>query len=135
MWPSTSCRTCLGSQFGICPATAVISPKLNDASPSSTRIKRRAARRSLRIRRRCPFEAGAGLLRLRPSKRPILALDAQNRLLRRRVDAAGLLHGHEDACAGPHLTPEWHGDVASAGEEPGRLRWAADADPCLVGAA
>src|SRR5438552_151525 len=110
MWPSTSCGTCLGSQFGIWPATAVISPKLNDARPSSMRIRRRAARRTLRIRRRRPFEAGAGRLLLRPNKRPILALDAQKRLLRRRVDPARLLHGDEDARAGLHRALERHGD-------------------------
>src|SRR5436190_1618676 len=96
MWPSTSWGTCRGSQFGIWLATAVIRPKLNDATPSNRRSRRRTARRSFLIRRRCPFEAGAGLLRLRRSKRTILALsavlDGQERTARRSVGAAVLLH-------------------------------------------
>src|SRR2546421_8399604 len=103
MWPSTSCGTCLGSQFGIWPATAVMSPKLKDAAPSSRRISRRAARRSLRIRRRRPFAAGAGLLRLRANKRRILALaavlDAKEGSPRRRVDTSRALLGDQDARA------------------------------------
>src|SRR5438309_5114051 len=102
MCPSTSCGTARGSQLGIWPATAVISPKLNDPRPSRTRIRSRAERRSLRIRRRRPFEAGAGLLRLRPNKRRILALDAQEGFLRRSVHAAGALDGDEDTAAGRH---------------------------------
>src|SRR5215470_16917466 len=86
MCPSTSCGTCLGSQLGIWLATAVISPKLNDARPSRKRMRTSVRRRSLRIRRR--------------RKRRILAsgavLDAQERLGRRNVRAAVLFHGHED---------------------------------------
>src|SRR5690242_15873786 len=52
MWPSTSCGTWRGSQFGIWLATAVIRPKLNDARPSRKRIRSSAKRRGLRIRRR-----------------------------------------------------------------------------------
>src|SRR2546423_13077436 len=135
MWPSTSCGTCLGSQFGIWPATAVISPKLNDASPSSRRIRRRAARRSLRIRRRRPFAAGTGLLRLRPNKRRILALDAQEGLPRRRVDAASLLHRHEDARARLDGSLERNGDMGATVEDAGPPGWAAGTDPGLVGPA
>src|SRR5439155_14743408 len=120
MWPSTSCGTCLGSQLGIWPATAVMSPKLNDARPSSRRISKRAARRSFRIRRRRPFAAGAGLLRLRPNNRRILALtavfDAQEGSLGRRVDASCPLLRDEDACAWMNRPLEWDGDDLAAAE-------------------
>src|ERR671935_2929443 len=135
MWPSTSCCTERGSQFGIWPATAVISPKLNEPRPRSMRMRRRAARRSLRIRRRRPLATGAGLLRLRPNKRRILALDAQEGLLRRRVHTPGALDGNEDAPAGGYAPVERHGHVPTAAEQPRRSRGSARADPGLVGSA
>src|SRR5437588_8684900 len=135
MWPSMSCWTERGSQLGIWPATAVIKPKLNEPSPSSTRMRRRAASRNLRIRRRRPFEAGAGLLRLRPNKRRILALDAQEGFLRRSVHAAGALDGDEDTAAGRHGSVERHGDVPAAAEQSSRPGSSSAADPGLVGAA
>src|ERR1041385_7205296 len=119
MWPSTSCGTCRGSQFGIWLATAVSSPKLNDARLSSSRIRRTTAKRSFRILRRRPFDAGAGRLRLRRSKRRILALDAQNRLLRRRVDAAGTLLRDEDAGPGLNRALERKGHDVSTVEGAG----------------
>src|SRR3954447_14947650 len=133
MWPSTSCGTWRGSQFGIWLATAVISPKLNDDTPSRRRSNRMVRRRSLRIRRRRPFEAGAGVLRLRRSKRTILALNAEERLLRRRVHAAAAFLGDEHARPWFHRAFERDGDDAAAVEGsrgPGR---SAGADPRLVG--
>src|SRR5919201_5706375 len=96
MCPSTSRWTWAGSQFGIWPATAVIIPNENEEKASRPRIRRRRARRSLRILRRCP--PGAAGLRLRPSKRRSLGRrrvpDDHERLLRRGVDTAVLLLGH-----------------------------------------
>src|SRR5919198_945692 len=120
MCPSTSCGTWRGSQFGICPATTVIRPKLNDARPRRKRMTRSARRRSLRIRRR--------------RKRRILALYAQERLLSRGVDAAGLLFRAEHRRARLDGSRERQRDVVAAAEQPGGLRGAAGADPGLVGA-
>src|SRR5262249_28121619 len=119
MCPSTSCGTRRGSQFGTWLATAVISPKLNEARPSTKRMKTSARRRSLRIRRR--------------RKQGILALDAQKRLLRRRVDAARALDRDQHARARPDRPLERNGDERPAAEGAGRLRRAAGADPRLIG--
>src|SRR5918994_247574 len=97
MWPSTSRLTRPGSQFGIWLATAVISPNVNDPRPRRRRRSRRVARRSLRLFRRRPLDGGAPLLRLRRSKRLILALygvpDRDEWGLRRGVDPARFLLG------------------------------------------
>src|SRR5437868_12776170 len=136
MWPSMSCWTERGSQLGIWPATAVIKPKLNEPSPSSTRMRRRAASRNLRIRRRRPFETGAGLLRLRPNKRRILALDAEERLLRRSVRAACLLDRDQHGCGPGQASGEEHGAVLRAARErPGSRGAPTRGDPGFVGAA
>src|SRR5262249_46325869 len=118
MCPSPSCGTRRGSQFGTWLATAVISPKLNDARPRTKRMRTSARRRSLRIRRR--------------RKRGILALDAQKRLLCRRVDAARALDRHEHARTRPHRALERYCDDLPAAEGAGPLRRPAGADPRLV---
>src|SRR5205809_7688927 len=112
MCPSTSRGTCVGSQFGICPATAVIRPKVNAAVPSRKRMRSSAERRSLRILRRRRFEPD-GALRLRRSKRWSLALlgvshDDEGGL-RGSGRAAGLLLGDLD----PRVL--WYGAVVENG--------------------
>src|SRR6185437_16292416 len=136
MCPSTSRGTCAGSHVGIWLATAVISPNVNDATPRKRRMTRRAVRRSFRILRRCPFEAGARVLRFRRSKRRILALsgvpDDGERLARRALAPAGRLFGDHHGGSfgnGPvegdrHRTPTL--------EEPRRLGSALGGDPGLV---
>src|SRR5512133_880183 len=137
MWPSTSWGTCRGSQFGIWLATAVIRPKLKDASPTSRRMSRRTARRSLRIRRLRPFGAGAGLLRLRRNKRRILALggvlDGQEWLARGSIrTAVPLDREHYGGLLRDAPGEQHHADVAATVERAGRLGAPAAGDPGLI---
>src|SRR6266571_2738377 len=139
MWPSSARGTRVGSQFGIWLATAVISPKVNDASPRRPRMRMSARRRSFRILRRRPFEAGSGLLRLRRSKRRILALrgvlDSNEGLTRGGVRSACTLQRDHHERPVRNGTLQWNGDDVPAVEQtrgPGR---AAVGHPCLVGLA
>src|SRR5213592_4668787 len=136
MCPSTSRGTCVGSQFGICPATAVIRPKVNAAVPSRKRMRSSAERRSLRILRRRRFEP-EGALRLRRSKRWSLALlgvphDDEGGLRGSRR-AAGLFLGDHDPRALRNGAVEWNGHGRPTFEEPGGLWRALVGDPCLIG--
>ena len=90
MCPSTSRWTLAGVTVRDLTCDCGDEPEVNEVAPRRRRSRRRAERRSFRILRRCPFEAGTGLRRLRRSKRPILALGAQKRRLRRGFDSAGL---------------------------------------------
>src|SRR6185503_17036667 len=136
MCPSTSRGTCAGSQVGIWLATAVISPNVNDATPTKRRMTRRAVRRSFRILRRCPFEAGAGGLRFRPSKRRILALsgvpDDDERLARWALASAGRLFGDHHSGSFGHGPVEGDRHGAAALEEARRLGSPLGGDPGLV---
>src|SRR3954466_7223989 len=62
-------RWCAGSYCGICPATAVTSPKANATRPSRKSTARRARRRSFRIRRRRFLGASDCLRRRRRARR------------------------------------------------------------------
>src|SRR5438128_3883600 len=137
MCPSTSCGTRAGSQFGIWLAIAVIRPNVNEAVPSSPRMKRRARRRSLRILRRRPFPVPR-LLRLPRSKPGILALnsvfDPYEGVRRGSVDAAGLFHGDQHGRAFWHELVQAHQyDGAATFERSGGLGLRPTGDPRLVG--
>src|SRR5438874_10516012 len=125
MCPSTSRGTRLGSQVGIWLAIAVIRPNVKDIAPSTTRSKRSAERRSLRILRRRPLEAGARVLRLRRSKRRILALSGvphdDEGLARGGLAPSGRFPGDHDPRAFGDRPIERDRDGCPALEETGRL--------------
>src|SRR6266542_2021158 len=138
MCPSTSWGTRPGSQLGTWLATAVIRPKVKEVMPSSKRMKRRAARRSLRILRRRPLGAGAEP-RLRRSKRRSLALsgvlDSHEGLTRRGIGSSGpLLRDHHESPLrdGPS---QWNRDHLATVEEARGLGRAAGGHPRLIGPA
>src|SRR3954467_15309138 len=136
MCPSTSRGTRAGSQVGIWLATAVISPNVNDATPTKRRMTRRAVRRSFRILRRRPFEAGARVLRFRRSKRRILALSGVphdgERLARRALAPSGRLLGDHYRGSFGHGPVEGDRHRTAALEQAGRFGSALGGDPGLV---
>src|ERR671922_964874 len=139
MCPSTSCGTRPGSQFGIWLATAVIRPKTKEVRPRRKRMKRSAARRSLRIFRRRRLEPGAWALRLRRNKRRILALGGvlhpHEGLARRSLGAPGALLGDHHQSPVRDATLERHRHDLAAVEQAGGLWRIPGRDPRLVGSA
>ena len=95
-----------------------------------------AARRTLRILLRRPFDELSSVLRLRRGKRRILALrrirDSYEGLTSRRVRPACMLLGHQHGCATPNGLLKWHSNDRPALEQTGRLGCTASGDPGFV---
>src|SRR4029453_8085353 len=136
MWPSTSRGTRDGSPVGIWLATAVIRPNVNEEIPRKRRSRRSAVRRSLRILRRRPLEPAASVVRLRRSKRSMLALRAvphdHKRAGRRRVSSAAWLLRHHDGGTRRNRLIKWKRDRIASSEEPRRFGRAFSRDPGFV---